>query len=141
MSRSENTTRYFFQHFVQKPFLSCRPAFLGRLELDGFCKPYRLAFEYNGLHHVYPHFHKNSYYFMKQLERDSRKARLCKEEGVHLMIIPHWHTYENIQDMSTFIYNQLIQAEIIRKEIYIRNANPKEAVEQYFYDLNLKKFK
>ena len=67
MSRAEQTIRYFFQHFVQQPFINCRPKFLGRLELDGYCKPYKLAFEYNGLYHVYPHLHKSALHFKKQV--------------------------------------------------------------------------
>jgi hypothetical protein len=121
MGRSEESCRFIFQYFVQRSFLSSRPTCLGKLELDGYCTVYDLAFEYNGIQHssFHPYFHRTYKEFERQLERDYRKNELCKRYGIILMTIPHIYTYKTIYPMSIEIYSQLRNAEEIRKKQYM----------------------
>lgn len=73
-----------------------RPDFLkyknGRkLELDGYSKSLKLAIEYHGPHHYQaitqqPE-HQNE--FMRQVERDQIKRKLCEQNGVRLVEVRH----------------------------------------------------
>ncbi len=78
-------------------FTKVRPSFLmnpstkRNLEIDFFCKELRLAIEVNGRQHyeMTPFFHKDSESFDRQLERDSTKARLLKENDISLIVVPY----------------------------------------------------
>jgi hypothetical protein len=111
MGKSEETFRFLFQHFVQRPFIQCRPRFLYGLELDGYCRPYEIAFEYNGVQHsqFQLYFHKNIRMFEKQLEKDERKKQLCKQYGLVLMTIPHRYTFRTIYPMAMEIHRKLLE--------------------------------
>jgi hypothetical protein len=124
--RSEEVCRRLFQHFVQRPFISCRPSFLGKLELDGYCKYHELAFEYNGIQHYQwlKQFHPTKKEFERQLERDFRKQNLCREYGLILCVIPFQFNNKTVQPMAHEIYRQLLEAEKLRKEIYMVNRSP-----------------
>lgn len=79
-------------------FKKCRPEFLKDskskgLELDGYNEKLELAIEYNGEQHykLSSLFHKNDEENLeKQKKRDVKKAKLCKENGVHLIIVPYY---------------------------------------------------
>lgn len=126
MSKSEEACRKIFQYFVQRSFINCRPSFLGGLELDGYCKSHELAFEYNGIQHYkyYPAYHKSIRSFEKQLERDHRKNKLCKEYGLILMTIPYTYTFHSIYPMAKIIHFHLVQAESTRSQTYMVNRCP-----------------
>lgn len=119
--KSEQTCRMIYQYFVRQPFMSCYPKFLGILQLDGYCKKYELAFEYNGIQHYtfQSFFHKTYQEFEKQLERDYRKKELCKRYGIILMVVPYQYTWKTVYPMATFIYSELGKAEQLRNETYI----------------------
>lgn len=84
---------------------------LGRLELDGYCEELSLAFEYQGIQHAVetPHFHRAggaaagadaadaSARFRAQLDRDARKAALCDEHSVCLLVVPHTVPARNLR--------------------------------------------
>lgn len=123
MGKSEEACRFIYQYLVKESFINCRPFFLRGLELDGYCKRHELAFEYNGIQHYrfHPYFHRNIREYERGLERDYRKNRLCKEYGLLLMTIPYTFTYKKPFPMKHFIYNELIKAEQLRNESYIKN--------------------
>ena len=120
MGKSETVCRSIFQYVVQYTFVPCRPSFLGQLELDGYCRRYELAFEYNGIQHAqfHPYFHRSYRDYECQLERDERKNRLCQRYGLLLMTIPHRYTHRRILPMTDFIARQLSNAEYQRGETY-----------------------
>ena len=126
MGKSEEACRLIFQTRVHQPFIKCRPYFLGKLELDGYCRKHELAFEYQGIQHYqfHPYFHKSYQHFEQQLERDERKQILCHRYGLILMTVPHQYTFRTIRPMSNYIMTQLIQAEQTRGECYIVHKTP-----------------
>lgn len=121
MGKSEETCRFLFQHFVQRPFIQCRPRFLHGLELDGYCRSHEIAFEYNGIQHsqFHTYFHRNYRMFEKQLEKDKRKNELCKKYGLVLMTIPHRYTFRTVYPMAIEIHRQLLDTEEQRKRQYM----------------------
>jgi len=123
MGKSEEGCRMIFHHFVQRSFVNCRPHFLSGLELDGYCRTHELAFEYNGIQHYqyYKKYHRSYRDFERQLERDERKNRLCRQHGLILMTIPHTYAFYNLYPMSVFIYDSLLDAEKQRNQFYIVN--------------------
>lgn len=59
-----------------------------RLRLDVYCPKYKLAAEYHGRQHFYyvEHFHGNMEGFRESRARDIRKADLCQELGIALVV-------------------------------------------------------
>lgn len=127
--RKEEVCRQVLEEIYGLPFPKVRPDFLknrrtGRnLELDGYCHAVRVGFEFNGAqHYAYPNiFHKNSQEFMRQVQRDNYKYKLCKRLGIHLIVIPHDVPAGQIRD---FITAQLPQKG--RGVIYVnpKSSNP-----------------
>ena len=74
------------------------------LELDGYCKQLKLAFEYDGIqHHVYPNpFHKSKEEFNRQRKRDEMKDRKCKRHGTTLIRIKY-----DVRDLEDYIRKEL----------------------------------
>ena len=63
------------------------------LELDGYNKELKAAFEYNGIQHYQYHefFHDGDpQEFVEEQAYDALKDRRCAEEGVALAWVPYW---------------------------------------------------
>lgn len=72
-----------------KPTRQVSPEWLGRQHLDVYIEELALAFEYNGEQHYRPiEFFGGQDQFDRQRELDSRKQKLCDENGVSLVVIP-----------------------------------------------------
>lgn len=105
-SKGEIACREFLERVFLKPFPNVRPPFLKNsvtgqnLELDCCNLDLRLAVEYNGRQHYQyvPGMHKNHDAFRTQQYRDEMKARLCKENGFNLIIVPYTITVSNIDN-------------------------------------------
>lgn len=100
---SENHVRRIFERITGQVFPTSRPRWLchegKRLELDGFCRGLKLAFEYQGEYHyefIAPH-HRSRTLEMVQ-ERDAVKAELCRAQNVDLVAVPY-----NVVDKEQFI--------------------------------------
>lgn len=97
-SEGERLCREILENRYDRPFVKSRPVFLRHpdsgqyLELDCFNQDLRLAVEYNGRQHYeyVPYFHATPEAFEALKERDATKARLCYENGVHLIVVPHY---------------------------------------------------
>lgn len=86
-SKLENEISIFLKtnniDFIQK----YHSEWLGRLELDFFIPKYQTGIECQGMQHFeqIKHFDKNGDSFEIRIERDERKQKLCKENGVKLL--------------------------------------------------------
>jgi len=95
--KREYLCRRILEKHYKKHFPSCRPDFLKNpktkrnLELDGYNKKLKLAFEYNGIQHYKftPKFHKSIQDLEKQQERDRLKQQLCKKHGIKLIVVSY----------------------------------------------------
>ena len=108
--KTEAVCRTIVERYLSKNFPNTRPKFLKGLELDGYNKELRIAFEYNGKQHYeyVPFFHKNGPVNLEtQKSRDRKKFRLCHKYGVKLVIIPYQYSYLNPEELEDFIVNEL----------------------------------
>lgn len=108
-SKYEEICREIFESIFNKKFPTIRPHFLKNpatgcnLELDGYCKELKLAFEYNGDQH-YKVVDSWSKCPLDEIQaRDALKNILCKQNDIILITIPYW---ENKQLLS-YIESQL----------------------------------
>ena len=106
----EERCRRIFENILSEKFPKVRPSWLlnketgCRLELDGYCKKLKLAFEYDGIqHHKYPNpFHQDLSDFHRQKKRDKIKNRRCKSHKVILIRIKY-----NILHLEEYIRKKL----------------------------------
>jgi len=94
-SMGERLTRTIFKLLFKQDFIKTRPAWLkntsdNRMELDGYCKKYKVAFEYQGIQHTVfnKHFHRKRSEFEKRKKDDLQKREICKKKGIRLISIP-----------------------------------------------------
>jgi hypothetical protein len=105
--RSEDAVRQLFEAITGKPFPK-RTGVLteyAKLELDGYCKSIRVAFEYQGIQHYQfvPHFHRRGRLDLaRQRARDRLKAELCIYDEIVLIVVPHY-----LKDIEGFVRSEL----------------------------------
>ncbi len=78
------------------------------LELDGFNPSLNIAFEYNGIQHYEysPFYHRNNVEnFENQKLRDAKKIEYCRNNKIHLIIIPY--TVKSNVELADFIIKSL----------------------------------
>ena len=89
----EERCRRIFENILGEKFPNVGPSWLINhcLELGGYCKKLKLAFEYDGIqHHEYPNpFHRDIGEFNPQKKRDEIKNRRCKLHQVNLIRIKY----------------------------------------------------
>ncbi|WP_345239571.1 hypothetical protein [Pontibacillus salipaludis] len=115
---NEKKCRLIFRELFGKDFPKNRKVLGNKLELDGFCEELKIAFEYQGKQHYeyVPFFHQYSKQkFKERVEVDLKKAKLCREKGIKLIIIPY---YKNKSDKALINF---IQKEINKLGIEISN--------------------
>jgi hypothetical protein len=79
------------------------------LELDGYNKKLKIAFEYQGEHHEILHYF-NQYdeqLLLEQQERDRFKVTKCEERGITLIVIPSMYSFKDPSAMRSFIISEL----------------------------------
>jgi len=137
-TKSEEIARETFQQIFGVAFRKARPDWLRnsrgyKMELDGFSSEHQIAFEYQGIQH----FKAFSLYktdLPSRIEDDRRKAELCKEYGVKLVVLTYEQDYS---EFSSSIKSQLenmafdvslydFEAPINLDKAYIRDDRLKE---------------
>lgn len=96
-SAGEKECRRVLEKIYGAKFPNVRPGWLRNpitnrtLELDCYNEKLSLACEYQGRQHYeyVKHFHKNKGDLRGQISRDKCKARMCKKNGVDLIVVPH----------------------------------------------------
>ena len=108
--KSERLCRQYFQSFLGYNFPTKRLKCMEKLEFDGYCEEFHLAFEYQGKQHFerVPHFHKEDDALEKQQERDIKKKELCKQNGITLIEIPYAYNSRNPDELENYILKQLL---------------------------------
>lgn len=93
---SERICTDIFEQMFGEPFPKSRPPWLRnsrgkQMELDGYCNKLNLAFEYHGVQHYKQNdfFHRHDKALETRGQDDKLKARLCRERGVELIVIPY----------------------------------------------------
>ena len=82
------------EHLLSTSMPSSYLKSMGGLQLDGYCKKRKLAFEYQGYQHYTKgsYFHNNAEKYKNQQARDSQKKLLCKENGITLIEVFEFKT-------------------------------------------------
>ncbi|MEE9378821.1 MAG: zinc-ribbon domain-containing protein [Candidatus Lokiarchaeia archaeon] len=106
----ERLSRKFFEEIFQKEFPKERPNWLvnsrgNQMELDGYNKDLKLAFEAQGEQHyrAVPHFNQTLDNLEQRIKDDLRKLDLCKQNDVTLIQVPY---YIPPSKMQQYIINQ-----------------------------------
>jgi hypothetical protein len=113
----ERITRAYFEQLFKKKFPSVRPKFLEvesgrRLQLDGYCKSLKLAFEHQGMHHYESaRYGVNSASSAKETHKktktfDKIKRERCEELGITLIEVPEIPRLLKIVELKNFIEGQ-----------------------------------
>lgn len=119
----EETCRRIFKEIFEVDFPKVRPFWLinnktGRkMELDGFNRDLKIAFEYNGLQHysVVNLFHMSDDDLKRSIERDRLKEKLCKEWNITLVVVPSLRIkhedfpYLTCKTLKQFVLDELRQ--------------------------------
>lgn len=88
----ERLCRKIIQEITGLKIPKRRPKIPKGLEIDGYTKDLKVAFEYNGKQHYkyIPYYHRNGIKdFLKQHLRDNIKNQLCDDNGIELINIPY----------------------------------------------------
>lgn len=112
---NEEYCRDFMEYIFSKKFVSifpewCRSPKSGRkLQLDVYNEELKIAVEYNGIQHYEftPRFQKDINCLYEQQYRDSVKKKLCADNEVFLITVPHSIKTDKI---PIFIYSCLLEA-------------------------------
>lgn len=108
--RSEKLAREIMERVLNGcQFPKARPAFLEKLEYDGYNPRLKLAFEYQGQQHekFTPFYHKSQEQFIKQQERDVKKKKISIEQEIDIVYIPWKYTIYKPKEMEEFIIEEL----------------------------------
>lgn len=105
-SSGESECRRVAEMLTGKSFPKRRPNFLrnsitdANLEIDCYCDELKIGIEYNGRQHYQyvPHFHSSKDAFYTTKYRDEMKSRLCKENGVKLIVVPYTVEVKDIEN-------------------------------------------
>lgn len=110
---TEEKCRYILQSIFNNPFRRTRQPLEG-LELDGFNKELKLAFEYQGVQHYeyVQYFHGTEENFKKRVHMDNLKAKLCKEKEIKLLVIPYYKVGSD-EELFSYIVEQLLQINVL----------------------------
>ena len=119
ISKGEKACKRYVQRYFRKSFTKIRPDFLKdpttkrNLEIDLYNDSLKLGVEYNGIQHYEftPRFHKTYGVFRRQKERDVLKKRLCRENGVTLIVVPY-----DEESIPSYIHSKLRHYLSSRKE-------------------------
>ena len=120
-SIGERICRAYFEQLFSNSFPNTRPKWLtGRrgspLELDGYCKELKIAFEHQGEQHytLKSHFIKTKKGLARRKQGDKDKLEICKQNGVRLIRIPELFTRTKLEDLQQFIYDECKKLHIHR---------------------------
>jgi hypothetical protein len=85
-----------------------------QLQLDGYCESLKLAVEHHGAYHykIDRHYSKTKTQLAKRKKVDRYKAKLCRENGVTLIVIPELPTMTPLPNLEALIEKKCRKAEV-----------------------------
>ena len=109
---AERICRRYFEVLFNKSFPTRRPRWLinsreNQMELDGYCKELRLAFEHHGRqHYKVGRYTSGQQALMQRQKDDADKEHLCIANGVRLIVIPDLFGKTKLDDLKMYIYEE-----------------------------------
>lgn len=130
--KREGECRRILENIYGVPFTKEYPDWLvndltgHNLELDGYNPDLRIAFEHMGKQHYDPddHFNKNDEEYKQMIYRDNLKARLCKENGVYLYVIPYNIPFKDLENFIRHNSPEAVAARQAREQQLAEGVNP-----------------
>jgi hypothetical protein len=132
---SERICRAYFKQLFGKPFPKSRPRWLKnnfghQMELDGYCRDLKIAFEHQGEQHytTTTRFITSEDALLKRKKDDDEKILLCKKNGIRLIAIPSLFSRTKLEDLQCFIFEECKRLQIRRpagmldKKINLKSA-------------------
>lgn len=112
-SYSEEICRLVFEEIFNDRFIKFRPNWLinkrgNKMELDGYSKKLKFAFEYQGQQHLKKNYF-NQYDESKlktRISDDTLKKNLCSKKGIYLFIITY---LDNLENLPNIIKEKMIE--------------------------------
>lgn len=111
-NKTEQYCRSVLENLFNCEFPTVRPSWLVNdknipIELDGYNKQMKIAFEYNGEQHykIVDRFNMTEAHLTKQQEHDKIKLEECIKRDIILIVIPY--TLKTKKEIRNFIYNEL----------------------------------
>tara|TARA_B100001057_G_scaffold304393_1_gene304538 strand:- start:136 stop:1440 length:1305 start_codon:yes stop_codon:yes gene_type:complete len=126
-SRSEKICKLTFETIFKVRFPKIRPSWLvgvsgNKIELDGYSKKLKLAYEYNGVqHYKFNNFFYNTKKdFLDRKRNDVIKVRRCREKGIKLIVIKYT---QDLNQLPKFIKKNIFNIKELRKYNFKRTIN------------------
>ena len=107
--RGERLVRLACEHIFRGKFIKTKPDWLvnsrGRkMELDGYNKKLKIAFEHQGEQHYESNFFNETKGNLKQRKKDDFTKKIkCRHNGVALMIVPEVGSQLKVENLETFV--------------------------------------
>jgi hypothetical protein len=109
----ERICREFFEQIFKKPFPKSYPSWLknernNQMELDGYCKSLKIAFE----HHGGQHYSSDSLFIRNESDFDLRKSddihkrELCNKHKVKLIEVPEIPRFLPVNEIKPFLFKE-----------------------------------
>lgn len=119
-SKGEIECRRVLEKIFDEPFPKIRPDFLknpvtgARLEIDCYNHRLKLGVEYSGRQHAQhvSNIHSKEA-FLNQKYRDELKARMCSDNGITLIVVPHT---VKLEDIPVYLVQKLLETGYISPE-------------------------
>ena len=118
---AERICRTYCRQLFGKPFPKSRPKWLknsrgNQMELDGYCKDLSIAFEHQGEQHymVKSLYMGSEEQLLRRQKDDDEKARLCKRNGVRLLVIPALFLRTALEDLQQWLFDECIRLRVRR---------------------------
>lgn len=110
----EKLCRLAFESLFNAEFPKSYPVWLksekgDQLELDGYSKKYKIAFEHQGIQHYKfnDKFHQSSEDLVNQMSRDIYKRKLVEKHGIILIEVPQVPDEVSLDELIPFIIQEL----------------------------------
>ncbi len=108
----ESICRYYLEQIFGVAFPKSNPSWLflnrGSYELDGYSEQLGLAFEHHGTYHYVIDRQRSKTVFdlTKRQENDKKKAALCLQNNIKLIIIPALFNITKLKDLGKIVLEQ-----------------------------------
>jgi len=147
---SERICKAYFQQIFGEKFPKRYPRWLknsrgNQMELDGYCKKLKIAFEHQGEQHYST---KSRYLNTKgelaqRKKDDKEKVKLCEKHGIRLFLIPQLFSKTKLEDLSNFLFEECKRLKVRRpagmldKKINLKNAWSNNLTRTMYEELSL----
>ena len=136
MSRGQSSLTFMMQKLLPGEKIINEFYLEDKLRLDIYCPTYKLAAEYHGRQHFYytARFYESKYDFHEAQKRDIKKAEMCKQQGIALVVFRY---NDHLTEQSVF--DRMLQA--IKDSPFVKDQKTKNNIYESDFYKSMKKKK